>query len=79
MFKNWTKGDLIFYSASIILIIVSGIIFKAYWISFLVSIIGITAGILNIKLISTAMSFILLRLYCMHMFPGVTDLLAKLF
>lgn len=49
MFKNWTKADLIFYSASIILIIVSGIIFKAYWISFLVSIIGITAGILNMK------------------------------
>lgn len=49
MFRNWTKADLIFYSASIILIIVSGIIFKAYWISFLVSIIGITAGILNMK------------------------------
>ncbi|MFA5342040.1 MAG: nicotinamide riboside transporter PnuC [Clostridia bacterium] len=49
MLKNWTKADIIFYSVSITLIIVTGIIFKAYWISFLVSIIGITAGILNMK------------------------------
>lgn len=49
MFKNWTKTDIIFYALSITLIVISGIVFKAYWVSFLVSIIGITAGILNMK------------------------------
>ena len=49
MFKNWSKGDFIFYFASIILIAVTGIIFKAYWVSFLVSAVGITAGVIHMK------------------------------
>ncbi len=49
MFKNWTKADIILYIASMMLIVISGFIFKAYFLSFLASIIGITAGIMNMK------------------------------
>ena len=49
MFKNWTRADIIFYIASMTLFVVTGIIFKALFISFLVSVVGVTAGFMNMK------------------------------
>ena len=49
MFRNWTKSDIIFYGASMVLIITAGIIFEAAFISLVISIVGITAGIMNMK------------------------------
>lgn len=49
MFKNWTKADIVFYVASMTLLVVTGIIFKAAVISFIISVVGVTAGFMNMK------------------------------